>query len=103
MVKITIPHFPQSMLQLRWKVGDMMQQERKQWKEKAADYKMYATVLLALSVFFYIGLLLPADQSMVLLEKKPFLLGLIVIFLIGSFSFYQKALTYMRRLREFDQ
>jgi hypothetical protein len=103
MVKITIPRFSPYMLQLTWKVGDTMQQKQKEWKEKAADYKIYASVLLALSVFFYIGLLIPADQSMISLEKKPFLLGLIVIFLIGAFFFYQKAMKYVRLLREFDQ
>jgi hypothetical protein len=80
-----------------------MQQEQKQWKEKAADYKMYASVFLALSAFFYIGLLIPADQSMIAPEKKPFLLGLIVILLIGAFSFYQRAIKYIRLLREFDK
>ncbi|RAK17349.1 YrhC-like protein [Anoxybacillus vitaminiphilus] len=80
-----------------------MQHEQKQWKEKAADYQTYAMVLLAFSVFFYIGLFIPADQSMMALEKKPFLLGLIIIFLIGAFYFYKKAVKYIRLLRELDQ
>jgi hypothetical protein len=91
------------MVHLMRKVGDMMEQQKKQWKEKATDYKTYAGVLLALSVFFYIGMLIPADQSMIAIEKKPFLLGLIVILLVGAFSFYQKAVKYIRLLRELDQ
>jgi FtsH-binding integral membrane protein len=91
------------MVHLMRKVGDMMEQQKKQWKEKATDYKTYAGVLLALSVFFYIGMLIPSDQSMIAIEKKPFLLGLIVILLVGAFSFYQKAVKYIRLLRELDQ
>jgi hypothetical protein len=85
------------MVHLKWKVGDTMEQ-RKQWKEKAADYKMYAGVLVALSIFFYIGILLPIAP-----EKKPYLIGFIMILLTGAFFFYQKAIKYIRLLREFEQ
>jgi Na+/citrate or Na+/malate symporter len=80
-------------------VGDMMERQKRQWKEKADDYKMFAGVLLALSVFLYIGTLLPTMAP----EKKAYLLCLIVILLIGSFSFFRRAIQYIRLLREADE
>ncbi|GAJ38156.1 YrhC family protein [Saccharococcus caldoxylosilyticus] len=76
-----------------------MERQKQQWKEKAADYKMFAGVLLALSVFLYIGTLLPTIAP----EKKAYLLSFIVILLIGAFSFFQRAIKYIRLLREMDK
>lgn len=77
----------------------LVERQKQSWKEKADDYKMFAGVLLALSVFLYIGTLLPTIAP----EKKVYLLGLIVILLIGSFSFFQRAMQYIRLLRETDE
>jgi hypothetical protein len=80
-------------------VGDTMERQKRQWKEKATDYKMFAGVLLAVSVFLYIGTLLPEIAP----EKKAYLLPFIVILLIGAFSFFQRAIKYIRLLRETDE
>jgi membrane protein YqaA with SNARE-associated domain len=80
-------------------VGDTMEQQKQHWKEKAADYKMFAGVLLALSVFLYIGTLLPTIAP----EKKAYLLPFIAILLISAFSFFQRAIKYIRLLREIDE
>jgi membrane protein YqaA with SNARE-associated domain len=80
-------------------VGDTMERQKQQWKEKAADYKMFASVLLAVSVFLYIGTLLPTTAP----EKKAYLLPFIVILLISAFFFFQRAIKYIRLLRETDE
>ncbi|KYD32896.1 MULTISPECIES: YrhC family protein [Bacillaceae] len=76
-----------------------MERQKQQWKEKADDYKMFAGVLLSLSVFLYIGTLLPTIAP----EKKAYLLPFIVILLVGAFSFFQRAIKYIRLLREIDE
>jgi membrane protein YqaA with SNARE-associated domain len=76
-----------------------MERQKQQWKEKADDYKMFAGVLLALSVFLYIGTFLPTAAP----EKKAYLLPFIVILLVGAFSFFQRAIKYLRLLRETDE
>ncbi|WP_143415153.1 YrhC family protein [Geobacillus sp. E263] len=76
-----------------------MERQKQQWKEKADDYKMFAGVLLSLSVFLYIGTLLPTIAP----EKKAYLLPFIVILLVGAFSFFQRAIKYLRLLRETDE
>jgi hypothetical protein len=76
-----------------------MEQQKQHWKEKAADYKMFAGVLQALSVFLYIGTLLPTIAP----EKKAYLLSFIAILLIGAFSFFERAIKYIRLLREIDE
>jgi uncharacterized membrane protein YfcA len=79
--------------------GITMERQKKEWKEKAADYKMFAGVLLAVSVFLYIGTLLPTAVP----EKKVYLFYFIVILLIGAFYFFQRAIKYIRLLRETEE
>jgi hypothetical protein len=79
--------------------GIAMERQKKEWQEKAADYKMFAGVLLAISVFLYAGTLLPTVAD----EKKIYLLSFIAVLLIGAFCFFQHAVKYIRLLREMDE
>jgi membrane protein YqaA with SNARE-associated domain len=79
--------------------GITMERQKKEWKEKAADYKMFAGVLLAVSVFLYIGTLLPTVAD----EKKIYLFSFIVILLIGASCFFKHSVKYIHLLREMDE
>ncbi|MBZ5749328.1 MULTISPECIES: YrhC family protein [Metabacillus] len=62
------------------------------------DFKQYAFILLAVSVFFYIGVVLP-DQG-----KEDIydiiLMITTVIFLIGSFLCFKQSLNYKKQLEK---
>ena len=40
-----------------------MKQQSKNLYEKMVDFKRFATVLLAVGVFFYLGVIIPTDKS----------------------------------------
>jgi multidrug transporter EmrE-like cation transporter len=81
----------------------MGEQQKKEWKEKAADYKTFGSVLLALSVFFYVGTLIPVKNSAVSLNTQPFLIVFVLVLLVFSFYFFRKSVKYIRLLRESEQ
>ena len=65
------------------------------------DFKRFAFTLLVVSVFLYIGVILPkqgeASANHVLLMITTSL------FLIGSFAFFQKSLQYKRKLDKIEE
>lgn len=69
----------------------------KEYYEKMVDFKQYARVLLAISAFFYIGVLIPTVEKnqleiiMMMILTTVFLIGA-VFFLIRSKNYYKKLL-----------
>ena len=76
-------------------------QKAKQYYEKMVDYKQYAKVMLAISAFFYLGVIIPTIEKsqqdlIMLMSVTTVLLGGAIIFLILSKSYY-------KRLAEMDE
>lgn len=74
--------------------------KKKDMKHLMTDYKRYAFVLLAVSVFLYIGMLIPAQG----LEPDPIkeyvMMGTTAVFLAASFYCMKRSITYKKRLDE---
>ncbi|WP_338451539.1 YrhC family protein [Niallia oryzisoli] len=72
-------------------------QKAKEYYEKMVDYKQYAKVLLAISAFFYLGVLIPTleknqmEVMLMMIITTVFLAGA-VLFLLRSKSYYKKLL-----------
>ena len=62
------------------------------------DFKQYAFILLAVSVFFYIGVVLP-DQGKEDIYDIVLMITT-VIFLIGSFLCFKQSLNYKKQLEK---
>jgi NhaP-type Na+/H+ or K+/H+ antiporter len=62
------------------------------------DFASYGHILLSLSVFFFIGMLLPTAPTSNL--EQLLVLITIALFLAGAFYFYKKALYYKKKLLE---
>ncbi|MEI5905752.1 YrhC family protein [Bacillus spongiae] len=68
--------------------------------EKLIDYKRFAYTLVAVSVFLYLGVVLPTAG------KTPFkehtLMVFTALFLVGSCYFFYKALSIKKQLVKMD-
>ena len=78
------------------KAGDYMQ-KAKQYYEKMVDFKQYARVMLAVSAFFYLGVVIPSIEKnqtdlMILMVATSFLLAGSILFLFRSKTYYKKLL-----------
>ena len=62
------------------------------------DFKQYAFILLAVSVFFYIGVVLP-DQGKEDIYDLVLMITT-VAFLIGSFLCFERSLNYKKQLEK---
>ncbi|WP_335416325.1 YrhC family protein [Bacillus sp. JJ1566] len=66
----------------------------KNMRNKITDFTNYGYILLALSVFLYIGIIIPEERS-------PFqiyiMMGSTLIFLCLSFTFFLLAIKYKKR------
>ncbi|MDQ1144948.1 MAG: YrhC family protein [Bacillus sp. (in: firmicutes)] len=66
-----------------------MKQQAKSLYEKMVDFKRFATILLAVGVFFYLGLIIPSDTksemdvNIMVLSSLSFL-ALSILFFIQS-------------------
>ncbi len=67
-------------------------------KGKVTDYKRYAFVMLALSVFMFVGFLIPTETLAV--ENQPILMGMNVATLILAVIFHRKAMKTEKKLFE---
>ncbi|MDQ0216713.1 hypothetical protein J2S13_003197 [Oikeobacillus pervagus] len=73
----------------------------KRLTEKMVDYKRFAFTLIALSVFLYLGVVLPIDgrtdiKTYILMIGNILLLALSVIFFLASFM-------YKKRIQQFEE
>jgi drug/metabolite transporter (DMT)-like permease len=81
-------------------VMNVSEQQKREWKEKASDYKTFGGILLALSVFLYIGMLIPEKQSAISMGMQSYLIIFVMILLAGSYYFFKKSVKYIRLLHE---
>ncbi|WP_191560762.1 YrhC family protein [Metabacillus idriensis] len=73
---------------------------RKQVKQLMTDYKRFAFAMLAVSVFLYIGMLIPAQGQDPNAMKEYVMMGTTSVFLLASFLCFKRSITYKKRLEE---
>ncbi len=64
--------------------------------DKVADYKRFAFILLALSVFMFIGLIVPNEG--VTQNQSIILVGLSIVTLISAFICHRQAMKFQEQL-----
>lgn len=76
-------------------------QKAKEYYEKMVDFKQYAKVLLAISAFFYLGVLIPTlDKS----QMEVMLMMIITtVFLAGAVFFLLRSKSYYKKLLETEE
>ncbi|WP_071395847.1 YrhC family protein [Bacillus tuaregi] len=76
-------------------------QKVKEYYDKMVDFKQYAKVLLAISAFFYLGVLIPT------VEKNQFeivvMMVITTVFLAGSVLFLMRSKSYYKKLLESEE
>ncbi|MBS8264999.1 hypothetical protein DYI25_11150 [Mesobacillus boroniphilus] len=78
-----------------------MEMDAKQLYEKMVDFKQYATVLLAVGVFFYLGTIIPSETK--IMTDLYIATGASIGFLAGSISFFSIAKKYRNQLIETEE
>ena len=73
----------------------------KQLYEKMVDYKQFATVLLTVGAFFYLGIIIPSDTKV--MTDIYIATGASVGFLAGSFLFFSISKKYRNQLIESEE
>lgn len=73
----------------------------KQLYEKMVDYKQFATTLLTVGVFFYMGIIIPSETKV--MADIYIATGASLGFLAGSFLFFTIAKRYRNRLIESEE
>lgn len=73
----------------------------KQLYEKMVDYKQFATVLLTVGAFFYLGIIIPSDTKV--MTDIYIATGASVGFLTGSFLFFSISKKYRNQLIESEE
>lgn len=78
-----------------------MKTQAKDLFEKMVDFKRFATMLLAVGAFFYLGVIIPNDT------KSALHLNMMMIastsFLAGSIFFFTQAKVCKKKLSEMDE
>lgn len=72
--------------------------------EKMIDYKRFATLLLAVGSFFYLGVIIPRDE--LILTDQTIMMSASMLFLAGSIIFFtlsKKAKTKLDELSDQDE
>lgn len=75
--------------------------DAKQLYEKMVDFKQYATILLAVGAFFYLGTIIPSETKV--MTDIYIATGASIGFLAGSISFFSIAKKYRNRLIESEE
>jgi|tagenome__1003787_1003787.scaffolds.fasta_scaffold19526587_1 hypothetical protein len=73
----------------------------KQYYEKMTDFKQYARVMLAISAFFYLGVVIPTIEKSQ--DALVLMMGVTTIFLAGSILFLIQSKIYYKKLLEMDE
>lgn len=79
----------------------MMNSEAKKLSEKMADYKRFAIVLLAVGVFFYLGIILPSVTNST--SDMNIMMGSSVVSLVLSIIFFFRSKHYKNLLQELGE
>jgi hypothetical protein len=78
-----------------------MNMEMKDLQDKITDFSRFGMVLLAVSVFLFIGTLIPSEDKAVLQTN---LMMISTIFFLGiAFFFFRKVASYKKQLIELDE
>ncbi|NCU17488.1 YrhC family protein [Pallidibacillus pasinlerensis] len=77
-----------------------MRKERK-LKELVEDFRRFSTVLIALCVFIYIGIIIKGFSSIT--EHIWYLIAIIVVLITLAFMFLHRANKYQKKLMEMDE
>jgi uncharacterized membrane protein YgdD (TMEM256/DUF423 family) len=77
-----------------------MKIDAKQLYDKMVDYHRFASVLLAVGVFLYLGMIIPEDLST---QKQLVTAGGSVAFIAGSLLFFFQSKKLRKRLEETDE
>ncbi|MBM7097177.1 YrhC family protein [Bacillus sp. H-16] len=76
----------------------MSQQQVETLKAKVTDYRRYAFVMLALSIFMFVGILIPNEALAA--EHQPILMGMNVVALLAAVVFHRIAMGTEKKLHE---
>ncbi|WP_017728585.1 YrhC family protein [Halalkalibacterium ligniniphilum] len=76
----------------------MDEQKIQELEGKVADYKRFGFILLSLSVFLFIGAIIPSDYAR--FEMPELFIVAVFVSLGLSLLFHQKALAYQKKLLE---
>jgi hypothetical protein len=72
---------------------------RKNIKSKISDYSTYGNILLALSVFFFLSVIIPGSEKSKL--QLAVMMGTTISFLAMTFIFYRKAFQLKKETSDF--
>jgi low affinity Fe/Cu permease len=75
----------------------------KKLEAKVADYTRFAFVLLAVSVFLYIGVLIPTTGEGRTDWQLYTITGTTILFLATSFTLFNRVIKYKRKLNELEE
>lgn len=78
-----------------------MNSEAKMLSEKMADYKRFAIVLLAVGVFFYLGMIIPTVTNRT--SDINIMMGSSVVSLVLSIIFFFRSKHYKNLLQELGE
>ncbi|MFZ3588252.1 YrhC family protein [Bacillus sp. DJP31] len=70
-------------------------------QDKVADYSRFGMVLLAVSVFLFIGILIPDEGKSII--QTYVMMASTVVFLAIAFYFFKKTIQYKKALSELDE
>ena len=76
----------------------MEEQKLKQLKEKVADYKRFGFILLSLSMFLFIGLLVPSEGLVI--DMPGLFIGAVFVTLALAAVFHRLAMKAEKQLYE---
>lgn len=71
--------------------------QMKNIRSKITDYTSFGYILLVLSVFLYIGIIIPEERSVFQIYT---MMGTTLIFLSVSFTFFVLAIKYKKQIEE---
>ncbi|WP_174730054.1 YrhC family protein [Mesobacillus harenae] len=74
--------------------------EAKHTYEKMIDFKNYATVLLAVAVFFYIGVIIPSTFQV--MSDVYISIGASTVFITGSIYFFFQSKVLRKKLADME-
>ncbi len=73
----------------------------KQLYDKMVDYKQFATIMLTVGAFFYLGIIIPSETK--IMTDVYIATGASIVFLAGSIFFFSIAKKYRDQLNESDE
>ncbi|WP_096201382.1 YrhC family protein [Bacillus sp. FJAT-45350] len=69
-------------------------------KDKVTDFRRYAYILLSLSIFLFIGLLIPSEGTVTSGPEPSFIILAVLSMLVFALFFHKRATSCQRQLNE---